>query len=313
MKRDQYYFLEVTSELGAGKRGAGMGPAALRMADAESGGALFRKIPHRNLGNRNEALFTDTPFPHARYIDEIVEVNRHTLSEVQDLLERGRFPLIISGDHSNAIGGISAIKDYYPEKRLGVIWVDAHGDLHSPYTTPTGNVHGMPLAAALGDDYLSEAVNEVDENTLAHWGNLLQLGHHRIHPKIAPSDLVLVYIRDLEEQEWRDIEENRIKNYVPARLLHKEMSVCAQECLEYLKSCDLIYVSFDVDSLDPSVSAGTGTSVDNGLELDEAIEFLDVILKDERVCALEITEINPLLDKENKMAQSVLHLLKSVL
>lgn len=313
MKRDHYYFLEVTSELGAGRRGAGMGPAALRMADAEAGGELFRQIPHLNLGNRNEALFTDTPYKHARYIDEIVEVNRRTLSEVQQLLKLGRFPIIISGDHSNAIGGISAVKDYYPEKRLGVIWVDAHGDLHSPYTTPTGNVHGMPLAAALGDDYLSEAVNDVDQKTLEHWRELLHLGQERLHPKIAPADLVLVYIRDLEEQEWRDIEENRIKNYVPARLLHKEMSVCAKECLDYLKDCDLIYVSFDVDSLDPTVSVGTGTSVDNGLELDEAMAFLDVILQDERICALEITEINPLLDTENKMAKSVLKMLKSVL
>lgn len=313
MKRDNYFFLEVTSELGAGRRGAGLGPAAFRMADAEAGGGLYGQIPYKKLRNRNEALFRETLYPHAKYIDEIVEVNRKTIQEVQKLLRSGRFPIILTGDHSNAIGGISAIKDKYPEKRLGVIWIDAHGDLHTPYTTPSGNVHGMPLAAALGDEYSSDAVNKVDRNTLFWWNELLRLGKKRIHPKVLPADLILVDIRDLEEQEWIDIEENQIKNYVPARLLHKEMADCARECLKYLEHCDLIYISFDADCLDPEVSVGTGTSVPNGLDETDAIQFLEVLLESPKIAALEVTEINPLLDTENKMAKALHNILSAVL
>jgi len=139
------------------------------------------------------------------------------------------------------------------------------------------------------------------------------LGKNKIHPKVLPQDLALIAIRDLEDAEWNDIDDNDIFNYVPARLLNKTMEQVAEETLEYLSHCDLIYISFDVDSMDPSVSVGTGTSVPNGLSLEDAKALLEYLYESPKVAALEITEINPLIDQNNKMAIAALDIMRHLL
>jgi len=302
----EFIIIENPSELGAGVRGPSVGPIAVRLEDMRRGARIYNKIPFESVGSRNEELSFPSRFTHAKYIDIIVEQNRILAEKVERELHKGQFPIIMSGDHSNAIGSISALQNAYPDKRIGVIWIDAHADLHTPHTSPSGNIHGMPLGAALGEGYSSDAINKPDSETLVYWNNLTHLGSHRIHPKIAPNDLVLIDIRDLEEQEWKDIEENHIKNFVPARLLNLEMAEVAKYTLDYLKGCDHIYLSFDVDSMDPSVSKGTGTSVENGLSLNQAKDLLFELLKSSKISLFEVTEINPLIDEENKMAKAVL-------
>ncbi|MFT5725216.1 MAG: arginase, partial [Bacteroidia bacterium] len=224
-----------------------------------------------------------------------------------------KFPIVLSGDHSNALGTIAALKDFNSDKRLGVIWIDAHADLHTPYTTPSGNVHGMPLGASLGEAYESKATNAPNETVVEAWHQLTHLGNKNVHPKVLTQDLVLIAIRDLEEPEWNDIRDNNIKNYVPSQLKDTPMTQIASETLDYLSACDLIYISFDVDSMDPSVSKGTGTSVDDGISLEQAKTLLKQLYDSPKLAALEITEINPLIDKENKMAKAALEIMRHLI
>lgn len=313
MSKREVVILENPSELGAGTRGAGLGPMAVRLEDNQNGNVIYSRYQHVTLGSLNHKLCAETQTPFAKNIEFIEEQNIALVDAVQDILGQEKFPLIMSGDHSNALGSIAAVKDMYPDKRLGVIWIDAHADLHTPYTTPSGNVHGMPLGASLGEGYESYSKNKPNPEVEAIWHRLTHLGKNHIHPKVNPRDLVLIAIRDLEEPEWKDIDDNQIKNYVPARMTNKTMDKVADETLKYLKDCDLLYVSFDVDSMDPSVSAGTGTSVPNGLSLDEAKTLVKRFYTDKKVAALEITEINPLIDVENKMAKAALDIMKHIL
>jgi arginase len=305
--------IENPSELGAGVRGAGLGPIAVRMEDYSLGSKIYSKFPFVNIGSFNHEMVHPTVYTHAKYIDFVVRQNENLLKTIQDEILKERFPLVISGDHSNAIGSVAALKDLYPDKKLGVIWIDAHADLHTPFTSPSGNVHGMPLGVCLGDGYSSDAVNDPRPDTQKYWSELTHLGPKGISPKILPEDLVLISIRDLEQQEWSDIDANRILNYVPARLLNKSMSTVVDETLSYLSDCDMIYVSFDVDSMDPSVSIGTGTSVENGLTLDQAMELLNGFCDSPKIACLEITEINPLIDVKDEMGKTVVGILQNLL
>jgi arginase len=312
MNRD-VVIVENPSEIGAGTRGAGTGPFAIRLQDNQTGNSVYQKHPHITVDTQNAVLCQPIETPHAKYLSEIVDQNNRLIDVLTPIFEEKKFPFIISGDHSNALGTIAAIKDFNPSKRLGVIWIDAHADLHTPFTTPSGNVHGMPLGASLGDGYQSAPTNKPEPSVLKNWHELTHLGKNNIHPKVLPQDLVLIAIRDLEDAEWNDIDDNDIYNYVPARLLNKSMQQVAEETLEYLSHCDLIYISFDVDSMDPTVSKGTGTSVPNGLTLDDAKLLLENLYKSPKIAALEMTEINPLIDEHNKMAKAALEIMKHLL
>lgn len=305
--------IENPSEVGAGVRGAGLGPVAVRMEDHRMGNELYARFPFLNIDSYNHELVKPTPYAHAKYVDFILKQNDRLIGEIQTQLDLGRFPFILSGDHSNAMGSIAALKDYQPDKKLGVIWIDAHADLHTPYTTPSGNIHGMPLGASLGEGYATDAINHPSKDCIECWTGLTCIGKHKIHPKIMPEDLVMIAIRDLEEQEWRDINDNKIKHYVPSKLLNRSMAEVASETLEYLSHCDQIYLSFDVDSMDPTVSKGTGTSVENGLSLQQAKELLKALYASPKISCMEITEVNPLIDCENKMAKAVVEIMRSLL
>lgn len=305
--------IEITSELGAGKRGAGLGPTALRFADLNKGRKKINRYPYQWIEDENEALRLGTKTEYAKFIEQIATVLPKVSSGIEQNLHEGYFPLILSGDHSNAAGSISGVKNFIGDKRLGVIWIDAHADLHSPYTTPSGNMHGMPLAMLLAEDNLACQSNDPDELTIKLWNDLKRIGNPEISPKINPQDIVLIDIRDLERQEWELIDEKQIEFYTPKEIKEYGIERVAKETLEYLKDCDFLYISFDVDSLDPSISKGTGTPYPDGLQLHEAKTLLYHLLRTPKTIAFEITEINPLLDNSNKMAQTVLEILEEVL
>lgn len=305
--------IEVTSELGAGTRGASLGPAAVRYADLNKGRNRISKFNTSKVSDVNYVLGKATPYQFGKNIDSIAQVIETIALEVEHSLSEGDFPVILSGDHSNAAGTIAGVKNYYHDKRVGVVWIDAHADIHTPYTTPSGNVHGMPIAASLGIDNKEMAINELDENTAAYWEDMKQAGSKAINPKINPSDIVFIDVRDLERQEWDVIDELGIKFYTPKEVQEIGVEKIAKQTTEHLKDCDVIYISFDVDSMDPSVSEGTGTPYPDGLKLHEAKTLLYNLLKNPKTAVFEITEINPLLDKENKMAKAALEILEEVL
>jgi arginase len=219
--------------------------------------------------------------------------------------------LILAGDHSSAGGSIAGIKKSNPDKRLGVIWIDAHADLHSPYTSPSGNMHGMPLATALNFDNIDHKIKELEPEVIETWKKLKNVGG--IAPKINPEDLVFIGVRDTEESEDYFIANNSIRNVSVEYVRRNGVEKVSAEVLNYLKECDILYLSFDVDSMDCDlVSYGTGTPVSNGITEQEASGLINHFLIDKRVGCFEVVEINPCLDnKQNKMAETAFRILEN--
>jgi arginase len=301
--------IEVRSELGAGTRGASMGVDALRVACWDKNCDYFKRFNSVSVPDLNYTLFDKDLFPNAHRIDSILTVQKNISNAVEQTLELDMFPLVLSGDHSNAHGTIAGIKAAYPGKTLGVIWVDAHADIHSPYTSPSGNVHGMPLAMALNLDNLDRQINDPEPETVFFWNSLKKLGFDG--PKLKPEHLVYIVVRDTEEPEDYLIEKHGIKNFTYAELSQKGPEQVAAETLERLRDCDIIYVSFDVDSLDSKFSKGTGTPVEVGLTVEEAKVLNYHLLQDPRIVCYEMTEINPTLDTENTMAENAFDILET--
>lgn len=302
--------LEQLSEIGAGTRGASLGVSALKVASLNKKSKFFQNHPTQSIKNCNHLLFSENSTPSAIRIDGIVEVFENTSTKVKSELSSGNFPLILAADHASAGGTIAGIKSAFPEKRLGVIWIDAHGDLHSPYTSPTGNVHGMPLATALAEDNLACQVKEVDQQSATAWEKLKTC--QGISPKIKSDDIIFFGVRDTEQPEEAIIERENIKNYTVAECREKSLEVAANESLGLLSDCDIIYVSFDVDSMDCDlVSYGTGTPVKDGFSPEEVKRLMSVLLNSKKLVAFEMVEINPCLDnKQNKMAETAFEILE---
>lgn len=298
--------LSVMSELGAGTRGSSLGLDALKMASIKYDIDFFSNYPISTVATESEVLFKETPYNCALRVDGIKDMYHHIQKDVSNHLKSNQFPVVIAGDHSNAGGTISGIKTAFPNKRLGVIWIDAHADLHSPFTSPSGNVHGMPLATAIHEDNTECQINEPDENTLMFWNEMK--GDKQ---RLKPSDLFFIGVRDTEHPEEHLMEKYNIPNVKVEDLRKVGSKEVASQAMRHLQDCDLIYISFDVDSMDPSISKGTGTPVPGGLTEEEAGSLISYLLDDERVCCFEITEINPLLDdRGNAMAEAAFRILK---
>ncbi len=294
--------IEVKSEIGAGTRGASMGVEAIKIASLDAKSDFFRKHDSVEVENVNELLYDGAEHAHAKFIDGVLIMEERVCLEVYETLLDELFPLVIAGDHSTAYGTMAGIKKAFPKKRLGVIWVDAHADFHSPYTTPSGNMHGMPLAMACSFDNLECKVNDPKGETVDYWEQIKNVGIPGA--KIYPEDIVLVSVRDFEKPENYLINKYNI-NFIETEDVKKMgAEKIAERALQMLDHCDLIYVSFDVDSMDSRISSGTGTPVPNGLTVEEAKVLNAELGKSPKICAWEIVEVNPTLDTENRMAES---------
>lgn len=298
--------IEAASEIGAGKRGASMGMSALRVAAWKNGSDLFGHAEESILRDENDVLYEDDNTPNAHHIDGLIRFESDLAYEVYKFLRSNIFPMVIGGDHSIAIGSVSGTKMAFPTERLGVIWIDAHADLHSPWTTPSGNVHGMPLSLLMNIE--KKGRNKPRVFTMDTWDRLRKIGMSG--PKIEPSDLVFIALRDYEPEEEAIIKEHGIKVITVDQLRARGPEGVVADTLAYLSACEKIHVSFDVDSLDPSISVGTGTPVPNGLNLDEARALLTGFCSDTKTATLDVVEINPALDTGNAMAEAVLTVLE---
>ncbi len=303
----QLQFIFNPSELGAGTRGASLGPEAVRAAARAQNSTLFSEYPVYTLPNRNDLLDRPTNFPFAKLIFGFLKIFEGIKQQFKQPLDSGMFPLIIAGDHSSAGGTMAGLKLAYPGKRLGVLWIDAHADIHSPYTTPSGNIHGMPIATALGVDQSDLQKNNLDLTTMQYWN---QLKSH----SLKPSDLIYIGVRDVEEEEIHAMKQLNLRNYTVKELRDRGLQTCIDEISAKLQACDIVYVSFDVDSMDPSeTSYGTGTPVPNGISFDEAKTILTSMSKLTNLACMELVEVNPCLDNEkNKMAERSFELINSL-
>lgn len=295
-------FIEVNSEIGARRYGASLGAGAIRTAAFNAYSDIFKRNSFQQVKSENHLLYSEgEEAAHARYIHGMLPLYKRMSEAVCQAATDGYFPLVLSGDHATAGATIAGLKMANRTKRLGVVWIDAHADSHSPYTSPSGRMHGMPLCTALGEDNMACRCNEPDEATKRLWEGVKMTGG--FSPKVEPQDVVYVALRSYEKEEADLINRLAMKVVEVDELRRQGAAHIAKHVLDYLGACDSIYISFDIDSLDSSIAKGTGTSEPDGLWENEASELIASLVSHGNVSCLEVSEVNPTLDDENKTAE----------
>lgn len=300
--------IEVPSEIGAGTRGASLGIDAIKIAALDSMSNFFVHFPSEKIPDENHMLFEPIASPYAKRIKGIVSMYDKVSKAVMDTIKNNFIPVVLTGDHSISGATIAGIKMAKPKSKLGVIWIDAHADLHTPYTTPSGNVHGMSLATAIAEDNAEFAIHEPDELTKSQWNYLKEIG--KICPKVLPENVLFISLRDFEKEEKGLIDKYGMRVITTNEVRRKGPESIVKSSIRYLSDCTDIFVSFDVDSLDSSISRGTGTPVSNGLKEREAEDLISKFMQNRKICGFEVAEVNPTLDKENLMAEIAFNILQ---
>ncbi|HEU0064527.1 MAG TPA: arginase [Flavisolibacter sp.] len=300
--------IEVPSEIGAGTRGASLGIDAIKIAALDFMSNFFIHFPSEKIPVENKLLYEPIESPYAKRIKGIVAVYDKVSKAVSESIKNNFFPVILSGDHTTSGATIAGIKMAKPKSKLGVIWIDAHADLHTPFTTPSGNMHGMPLSITINEDNADCAVHDLDAETTKYWNYLKNIG--KIAPKVLPEDIVYISLRDYEKEEKHLIEKYGMKVITTKEVRSKGPENIVRSVIRYLSDCTDIYISFDVDSLDSSISKGTGTPVSSGLKEREAEDLISKFMQNRKICCFEIAEVNPTLDKENLMAEIAFNILQ---
>ncbi|HDJ7795666.1 TPA: arginase [Staphylococcus aureus] len=223
-----------------------------------------------------------------RNYDEIIDVNQKLNKEVSASIENNRFPLVLGGDHSIAVGSVSAISNHY--NNLGVIWYDAHGDLNIPEESPSGNIHGMPLRILTGEG--PKELLELNSNV------------------IKPENIVLIGMRDLDKGERQFIKNHNIKTFTMSDIDKLGIKEVIENTIEYLKSrnVDGVHLSLDVDALDQLETPGTGTRVLGGLSYRESHFALELLHQSHLISSMDLVEVNPLIDNNNHTAEQAVSL-----
>lgn len=289
----------VPLDLGGGRRGVDMGPSAVRIAGIAD---RLRAIGHR-VTDRGD-IVTPTPEtrepgdPKKRYIHDIQGVCEALYAQSLDALVQGGFPVVIGGDHSVGAGSVAASATFARRRGLplGLLWIDAHGDMNTPATTVSGNVHGMPLAALLGED----------PRELALVGGY--------EPKVRPEHTVLVGVRDLDAREKDEVRRSGVHVFTMKDIDRRGLAAVIEQAIALAgRETGGIHVSFDLDVCDPTIAPGVGTPVRGGLNYREAHMAMEMLADAHRVIALDLVEVNPVLDVQNTTAVLAAELAASAL
>ncbi|MGB7451069.1 MAG: arginase [Lysobacterales bacterium] len=289
----------VPMDLGASRRGTDVGPSALRIAGL---GAAISKMGYTLA--REEDIFVPAmetrPLEDnkARYKPQILSVCTELAGRVKELMDEGVFPLVIGGDHSIAMGTVAGVSAHYRERgeEMGLIWFDAHGDMNIPGVSPSGNIHGMPLAHLLGrgDPDFSEILG--------------------FSPKLNPDKVVLIGIRDIDAGERKIINESGIHVFTMRDIDEHSMAKVARRAMDIVTDGTAgFHVSFDVDGCDPTVIPGSGTLVPGGVRYREAHLLLEYCADSRQMTSMEVVELNPFMDHKNISAERTLRLITSAL
>jgi arginase len=281
---------------GTDKIGSNFGPDKFREMNILS---LLKELGYnvQDLGNIEVAHVTDehkySCHKHLKYYDVIIDANTKLAFKVYESISSGNFPVILGGDHSLGMGSIAGVSKHF--KNLGVVWIDAHGDLNTHDTTITGNVHGMPLAASMGKGP----------------DKLVNLFEHRI--KIKDENIVHIAGRDMDPGEVDLIKSSKIKAFSMENVRTHGADKIIKDSIEYLRGkVDAIHVSFDIDSIDSLFTPGTGTPVKDGLTIDDARKILVALAESGMMVSLDFVELNPLLDNNDETAKMSMSLIKSL-
>ena len=288
--------LGAPTDIGAGHRGAGLGPEALRIAGLPE--ALIARgidvVDRGNLdGPRNP---WQPPNDGYRHLKEVVDWNRVVMDAVSSELAAGRMPILLGGDHCLGIGSITAVADHCrrTNKKLRVLWLDAHADFNTHNVTPSGNIHGMPVACLCG----------LGPKELTHIGGSA--------PAVQPGEIRQIGIRSVDEGEKRLVKEHGLDVYDMRYIDEVGMKRAMEAALDGVDENTHIHVSFDVDFLDPSIAPGVGTTVPGGPNYREAQLVMEMIADSGRMGSLDIVELNPLLDAKNASAELAVDLVESL-
>jgi arginase len=278
----------VPMDLGQSRRGVDMGPSALRVAGLQ---ARLKQLGHQveDIGNIPVKQPEEMPVgeKRAKYMAEIAETCKDLAEIVQKCLEEDFVPLVLGGDHSIAAGAVSGVAAHFrkEKKQIGYIWLDAHGDMNTPESSPSGNVHGMPLAAVMG--YGAPELVDL-------------LG---FKPKVEPQNIVLVGVRDLDIQERRLVKKSGVRVFTMRDIDERGMREVMADALKYATDdTDGISVSLDMDFVDPSDAPGVGTPVRGGVTYREAHLAMEMIADSDAMASMEVVEINPVIDEHNRTA-----------
>lgn len=289
-------------DLGADRRGVDMGPSALRYAHLENKlenlGYTVKDFGDIIIEGAETQVIRN---PKLKYLSEIIRSSKVLAKRTESLLNKSYFPLILGGDHAQAIGSIAGISSYCKKnkKTLGVVWIDAHADMNTPETTPSGNIHGMPLAVSLG------------------LGSKKLTSLYGFSPKVLPENVALIGIRDVDRAESFNVKKYRDlgmqvytmsdvdKQGIP-RIITRVMN-------DFKNEVDHIHISFDMDGIDPEYAGGVGTPVEGGLTYREAHMIMEMLHDSGSISSLEILEVNPILDAKNETAELAVDLIESAL
>ena len=293
------HIIGVPLDLGGARRGVDMGPSALRIAGlGEAIARLGRQVIDKGNLPAPIAETEDALDRHKKYIEPIATVCHALYTSCLASLEAGALPVVLGGDHSLATGSVAASAEWIRrlnDKPLGLIWVDAHGDMNTPQTTSSGNVHGMPLAALLGQE----------PRELATIGRT---------PSIRPEHTVLVGIRNLDEDEKGQIRASGVHVFTMKDIDRQGIATIAERAIEIASAgTGGIHVSFDLDVCDPSIAPGVGTPVRGGLDYRESHVIMELVADSNQLIALDLVEVNPTLDNRNTTAEFAAELAQSAL
>ncbi len=288
IQREIVSIIGFPMDLGAGRRGVDMGPSALRIAGLQS---KLENLGYnvKDTGDIKIEIMERQKVQNLKlkFLNEILKTSVSLASKVEKILNKGNFPICLGGDHSMALGTIAGISAHCKKNnlRLGVIWIDAHTDMNTEETTPSGNIHGMPLAASLGI------------------GNNKLVNLYGINPKLKPENCALIGIRSVDADEKMNIKKLKIPISTMADIDKVGIYRIMVKTLKHFReSVDHIHVSFDVDSVDPSLAPGVGTPIPGGLSYREAHLIMESIAECGCMSSLGVAEVNPILDHKNKTA-----------
>ena len=286
-------------DLGAGRRGVDMGPSALRLAGLnERISSLGYDV--KDLGNVLVAQPESLPIERetARYLPQITQTCARLADLVETAASEGATPLVLGGDHSIAIGTVTGMSRFLrkQQKKLGLIWIDAHADMNTPGSSPSGNVHGMPLACCIG-------IGPEELTTLGGYT-----------PKIDPANVALVGLRDVDRAEKPFVQRTGVRAFTMRSIDEQGMQSVIRQAIEIASNGTAgFHLSFDMDAVDPDEAPGVGTPVPGGLTYREAHLAMEMICDSAKMLSLEIVEVNPVLDQANRTAALGVGLVTSAL
>jgi arginase len=295
----QVHIIGVPMDLGAGRRGVDMGPAAVRVAGLGAKAAALGYAV-KDCGN----VFVEQPerlrdeSDRAHFLAEIASASARLAEKTRKILDEGGMPIVLGGDHSIAIGSVSGVAAHFRDRgeRVGVIWLDAHADMNTPETTASGNIHGMPLACLMGRG--PAELTEIFGFT----------------PKVDPRNVALIGIRDIDPGERALIRELGVRAFTAREMDERGMNSIMDEALEIASEGTAGYhVTLDVDFIDPRFAPGVGTPVPGGATYRESHLAMERVADDGRMVSLEYTELNPIFDVRNQSAEVGVELLLSAL